>query len=208
MRALKPRMKRLGFVAALLAGVVLAGVDEAAARGMSNHNVGIGNGRPPALHNNTNHPIVSNPGSGTSKPGKHSGKPDKTSSRDRDRGKDRKAEREREREERKAERKGSCITRGGCRVDVGKPSPGQPAPTVEVRDHGTSQPAPTVEVRDHGASPTGASVNSTTRTLTTVNGLIANGARDHRGKPSRLTPSDLRKLENINATANGFLGLH
>jgi hypothetical protein len=31
MRALKPRVKRLGFVAALLAGVVLVGVDEAGA---------------------------------------------------------------------------------------------------------------------------------------------------------------------------------
>jgi hypothetical protein len=176
------------YVAALLAGVVLAGVDEAAARGMSNHNVGLGNGRPPAFHNNTNHPIVSNPGSGTSKPGKHSGKPDKTSSRDHDRGKDhkdrnaereerreRKAEREREREERKAERKGNCITRGGCRVDVGNPSPGKPAPTVEVRDHRTS--------------PIGASVNSTTRTLNTVNGLVANGPRDHRGnKPLKVPP--------------------
>jgi hypothetical protein len=155
MRALKPRMKRLGFVAALLAGVVLAGVDEAAARGMSNHNVGLGNGRPPALHNNTNHPIVSNPGSGTSKPGKHSGKPDKTSSRDRDRGKDRKAEREREREERKAERKGSCITRGGCRVDVGKPSPTKRAPTVTVTRAPTGKVTPSDLHKLNHLAPTG-----------------------------------------------------
>jgi len=206
MKALKPRVKISGFVAVLLAGVVLAGIDEAAARSMSNHNVGLGNGRPPA-HNNTNHQIVSNPGSGTSKPGKHSGKSDKTYGSDHDRGKDhknRKAAREerrerkaeREREEGNAERKGSCITKGGCRVDVGKPTP-----PVEVRDHR----APTVEVRDHGTNPIGASVNSTTRTLTTVKGLIANGPRDHRGKPSILTPSDLRKLNTI--TNSGGLGL-
>src|SRR5262249_12044536 len=126
MKTLKPRVKISGqissFVAVLLAGVVLAGVEEAAARSMSNHNVGAGNGRPPA-HNTTNHPIVS-------KPGKPSGKADKTVGRDHDRGKDhadRKAareERRREREDRQAGRMGSCVTRGGCR-----------GPTVEVRDH-------------------------------------------------------------------------
>jgi hypothetical protein len=153
MRALKPRVKISGLVAVLLAGVVLAGVDEAAARGMSNHNVGLGNGRPPALHNNTNHPIVSNPGSGASKPGKHSGKPDKTSSRDHDRGKDRKAEREerrerkaereREREERKAGRNGeTCTKSGSCTVYVGKPSPTKRAPTVTVTRAPTGKVTP------------------------------------------------------------------
>src|SRR5215813_13878010 len=108
MKTLKPRVKISGqissFVAVLLAGVVLAGVEEAAARSMSNHNVGAGNGRPPA-HNTTNHPIVSKPGSGTSKPGKHSGKTDKTYGRDHDRGKDH--------GDRNAGRVGSCVTRGG-----------------------------------------------------------------------------------------------
>ena len=165
MKALTPRVKIFGFVAALLAGVVLVSVDEAGARSMGG-NAGIGKGRPPSF-TNTTHSM--NPSHGTSKPGKSSVKADKSYSHDHGKGhKDRKAEREErkaEREERKAERKGNCITTGGCRVDVGKPSPGKPAPTVEVRDHRTSS--------------IGASVNS----------------RDHRGNPPlKLTPSDLQKL--------------
>jgi hypothetical protein len=48
MRALSPRVKRSGFVAALLAGVLLVSVDEAGAKGMggmSGH-AGLGNGHP------------------------------------------------------------------------------------------------------------------------------------------------------------------
>jgi hypothetical protein len=131
MRALNPRVKRSGLIAALLAGVLLVGVDEAGAKGMggmSGH-VGLGNGRPPAF-NNTTKPITSYPGAGTSKPGKTGSKPGKTygdHDRDKDR-KERKAERKREREERKAKRKGSCVTRGTCVVGIGKPIPGKPAP--------------------------------------------------------------------------------
>jgi hypothetical protein len=202
MRALKPRVKIFGLAAVLLAGVALAGADEAAARSMggTHGNIGAGNGRPPAFHN-TIHPIISRPGSGTSKPGKTSGKHDKSSGRDHDRDK------------------------GHVEVRVHGPS-GSPTgtPTVVVRDHGpsgSSTGAPTVEVRDHGASgsptggptvivrdhgndtsrgATGESINSRTATAVTsktIKGLVANGPRDHRRKALKLTPSDVEKLNNI-----------
>ena len=112
MRALKPHAKILGLTATLLAGVMLVSVGDAAAKGMGGMggmHSSMGNGRSPALIN-TIHPIIN-------KPGKSYG---------RDHDKDRK-----ERQERKAERKREhCKKSGTCPPKyVGKPIPGQPAPT-------------------------------------------------------------------------------
>jgi len=102
MRAVKQTAKISGLVAAMLAGAMLASGDEAAARGMS------GGSRSPALVN-TIHPIINNNNPGKSYGGsrRHDG----------------------DHKERKAKRK-HCKKTGTCPPKyVGKPIPGQPAPS-------------------------------------------------------------------------------
>jgi hypothetical protein len=101
MRAVKQTAKISRLVAAMLAGAMLASGDEAAARGMS------GGSRSPALVN-TIHPIINNnPGKSYSGSRRHDG----------------------DHKERKADRK-HCKKTGTCPPKyVGKPIPGQPAPS-------------------------------------------------------------------------------
>jgi hypothetical protein len=122
MRALKPRMKLFGFVAALLAGVVLVGVDEAGAQMMGIGSITGGVVGAPITHL----PPVATRDHRTPRPvaTRDHRTPPPVTTRDH-------------------------RTNHSVGWDYGTSGRPRGAPTVEVRDHGASR---SVEVRDHGAN--------------------------------------------------------